>query len=36
MGEIKDQDFIIVDGADHWVHQEKPDQVVQALLNFFG
>ena len=35
-GGIKDQDFIIVDNAGHWVQQEKPDQVVQALLDFFG
>ena len=34
-GGIRDQDFVIVDGAGHWVQQEKPDQVVQALLIFF-
>jgi len=34
-GGMRDQDFVIVDGAGHWVQQEKPDQVVQALLIFF-
>lgn len=34
-GGIKDKDFVIVDGAGHWVQQEKPDEVAQALLEFF-
>jgi len=34
-GGMRDQDIVIVDGAGHWVQQEKPDQVVQALLIFF-
>ncbi|VDB91001.1 unnamed protein product [Peniophora sp. CBMAI 1063] len=27
--------FILVDGAGHWVQQEKPGEVVEQLLHFF-
>jgi pimeloyl-ACP methyl ester carboxylesterase len=34
-GGIRDEDFVIVDGAGHWVQQERPEEVVKALLEFF-
>jgi pimeloyl-ACP methyl ester carboxylesterase len=34
-GGIEDKDFVIVEGAGHWVQQEKPDETVYALLQFF-
>jgi pimeloyl-ACP methyl ester carboxylesterase len=27
---------VLVDGAGHWVHQEKPDEVNAALLAFLA
>jgi pimeloyl-ACP methyl ester carboxylesterase len=27
---------VIVEGAGHWVQQEKPDEVNAALLDFVG
>ncbi|KXN86520.1 Bifunctional epoxide hydrolase 2 [Leucoagaricus sp. SymC.cos] len=35
-GEIRDEDFVIVEGAGHWVQQEQPEKVVKALLDFFA
>jgi len=32
---MKDEDFVLVEGAGHWVQQEKPEVVVQNLLRFF-
>jgi len=31
---MKDEDFILVEGAGHWVQQEKPQEVVKHLLRF--
>lgn len=31
---MKEEDFILVDGAGHWVQQERPDEVVEHLLKF--
>ena len=31
---MKDEDFVLVEGAGHWVQQEKPEVVVQNLLRF--
>ena len=31
---MKDEDFVLVGGAGHWVQQEKPEVVVQNLLRF--
>jgi pimeloyl-ACP methyl ester carboxylesterase len=27
---------VIIEGAGHWVQQERPDEVNAALLDFFG
>ncbi|KDR80053.1 hypothetical protein GALMADRAFT_1176779 [Galerina marginata CBS 339.88] len=32
--DMKEEDFVLIDGAGHWVQQEKPDAVVQHLLRF--
>jgi pimeloyl-ACP methyl ester carboxylesterase len=32
--EMKEEDFVLIDGAGHWVQQEKPDAVVEHLLRF--
>lgn len=34
-GGIGDKDFVVVEGAGHWVQQEKPEETVHALLQFF-
>ncbi|EPQ52089.1 alpha/beta-hydrolase [Gloeophyllum trabeum ATCC 11539] len=31
---MEDEDFILVDGAGHWVQQERPHEVAQNLLRF--
>jgi pimeloyl-ACP methyl ester carboxylesterase len=28
--------IVIIEGAGHWVQQERPDEVNAALLDFFG
>ena len=33
---MKDEDFVLVEGAGHWVQQEKPEVVVQNLLRFLN
>jgi pimeloyl-ACP methyl ester carboxylesterase len=31
---MSEEDFVLVDGAGHWVQQEKPDAVAEHLLRF--
>lgn len=31
---MKDEDFVLVEGAGHWVQQEKPEVAVRNLLRF--
>jgi len=31
---MKDEDFVLIEGAGHWVQQEKPQEVVEHLLRF--
>ena len=31
---MEEEDFVLVDGAGHWVQQEKPEVVVRHLLRF--
>jgi pimeloyl-ACP methyl ester carboxylesterase len=31
---MKDEDFVLVEGAGHWIQQENPEVVVQNLLRF--
>jgi len=33
---MKDEDFVLVEGAGHWIQQEKPEAVVQNLLRFLN
>lgn len=33
---MKDEDFVLVEGVGHWVQQEKPEVVVQNLLRFLN
>ena len=33
---MKDEDFVLVEGTGHWIQQEKPDVVVQNLLRFLN
>jgi pimeloyl-ACP methyl ester carboxylesterase len=33
---MEEEDFVLVDGAGHWVQQEKPEAVVRHLLRFLG
>jgi pimeloyl-ACP methyl ester carboxylesterase len=33
---MQDEDFVLVQGAGHWVQQEKPEAVVQNLLRFLN
>ncbi|PPR06835.1 hypothetical protein CVT26_003862 [Gymnopilus dilepis] len=32
--DMKEEDFVLIEGAGHWVQQEKPDEVVAHLLKF--
>jgi len=32
--QMRKEDFVLVDGAGHWVQQEKPDVVIEHLLRF--
>ncbi|KAH9478380.1 Epoxide hydrolase A [Psilocybe cubensis] len=31
---MKEEDFVLIEGAGHWAPQEKPDEVVQEILKF--
>ncbi|PPQ84079.1 hypothetical protein CVT25_003600 [Psilocybe cyanescens] len=31
---MKEEDFVLIEGAGHWAPQEKPDRVVEELLRF--
>ena len=33
---MEDEDFVLVEGAGHWVQQENPDEVLQNLLRFLS
>ena len=33
---MEDEDFVLVEGAGHWVQQEKPEVVLQNLLRFLN
>ncbi|KAF9225713.1 alpha/beta-hydrolase [Gyrodon lividus] len=33
---MHDEDFVLIEGAGHWVQQEVPGQVVTELLRFLG
>lgn len=33
---MEDEDFVLVEGAGHWVQQEKPEVVVQNILRFLN
>jgi pimeloyl-ACP methyl ester carboxylesterase len=36
-GSVTDlREVVIVEGAGHWVQQERPDEVNAALLDFLG
>ncbi|KAF8840547.1 hypothetical protein BDN67DRAFT_968372 [Paxillus ammoniavirescens] len=32
--EMKDEDFVLIEGAGHWVQQEAPEQVITEMLRF--
>ena len=35
IGSVTDlRDVIVIEGAGHWVQQEQPDEVNEALLDF--
>ena len=31
---MKNEDFVLMEGAGHWIQQEKPEVVVENLLRF--
>lgn len=33
---MEEEDFVLIEGAGHWVQQEAPDRVVQELVRFLG
>jgi pimeloyl-ACP methyl ester carboxylesterase len=36
-GSVTDlREVVIIEGAGHWVQQERPDEVNAALLDFLG
>jgi len=35
-GGMQDEDFVLIDGAGHWVQQEAPETVVRELVRFLG
>lgn len=32
--DMRDEDFVLIDGAGHWVQQEQPEKVVETLIRF--
>ncbi|KAF9559162.1 alpha/beta-hydrolase [Agrocybe pediades] len=34
--QMQEEDFVLIEGAGHWVQQEQPDVVVQHLLRFLN
>ncbi|KAF9471902.1 alpha/beta-hydrolase [Pholiota conissans] len=32
--DMKDENFVLIDGAGHWVQQEQPEAVVEQILRF--
>ena len=35
-GHVTDLEVIVIEGAGHWVQQQRPDEVNAALLDFLG
>ncbi|KIK43039.1 hypothetical protein CY34DRAFT_51908, partial [Suillus luteus UH-Slu-Lm8-n1] len=35
-GGMQDEDFVLIEGAGHWVQQEAPEIVVRELVRFLG
>ncbi|KAG2041154.1 Alpha/Beta hydrolase protein [Suillus americanus] len=35
-GGMQDEDFVLIEGAGHWVQQEAPEMVVRELVRFLG
>lgn len=33
---LSDENFVLIEGAGHWVQQEQPAKVVSELLRFLG
>ncbi|KAG2154167.1 Alpha/Beta hydrolase protein [Suillus bovinus] len=33
---MQDEDFVLIEGAGHWVQQEAPEMVVRELVRFLG
>jgi pimeloyl-ACP methyl ester carboxylesterase len=36
VGKMREEDFVLIDGAGHWVQQEKPKEVAESLLRFLS
>jgi pimeloyl-ACP methyl ester carboxylesterase len=33
---MEKEDFVLIEGAGHWVQQEAPGRVIQELVRFLG
>jgi pimeloyl-ACP methyl ester carboxylesterase len=33
---MEKEDFVLIEGAGHWVQQEEPGRLVQELVRFLG